>query len=138
MDEPTHSDHLSGLLDDVRLRVPPHSAFLRAVRLVAADVAARGELDCEEVDDFRIAVDELVHAAMTATDHDIELSFRCGPRRAEVVGTATGRGGGVPAVLPEISIAILSGVCDRFEFDTSRTEIVFSVAKHAKLPARRR
>ena len=45
----------------------------RTARLVAADAAVRAGLDCEEIEDFRIAVDELCHLVMSATDHFVDL-----------------------------------------------------------------
>src|SRR5438477_13100973 len=66
--------------EDVWLTVPPFSEYLRTVRLVAADAAGRAGLDYDEIEDFRIAVDELCHLLMSSTDHEIELSLR-------VVGT---------------------------------------------------
>ena len=49
--------------DSVHLVVPPSSEYLRTARLVAADAAVRAGLDCEEIEDFRIAVDELCHSS---------------------------------------------------------------------------
>ena len=68
--------------EDVWLTVPPFSEFLRTVRLVAADAAGRAGLDYDEVEDFRIAVDELCHLLMSSTDHEISVSF--GTDRASV------------------------------------------------------
>ena len=59
--------------DRVHLVVPPSSDYLRTARLVAADAAVRAGLDCDEIEDFRIAVDELCHLVMSATDHFVEL-----------------------------------------------------------------
>ena len=72
----TISDEIRTTMDDVHLVIPACSEFLRALRLVAADAAVRAGLDCEEVEDFRIAVDELSHAVMTATDHHLHVTFR--------------------------------------------------------------
>ena len=69
----TISDEIRTTMDDVHLVIPACSEFLRALRLVAADAAVRAGLDCEEVEDFRIAVDELSHAVMAATDHHVRV-----------------------------------------------------------------
>ena len=61
--------------EDVWLTVPPFSEYLRTVRLVAADAASRAGLDYDEIEDFRIAVDELCHLLMSSSDHEISLSF---------------------------------------------------------------
>jgi len=43
----------------VELTVPARSEHLRVLRLVAASVAASLELDVDQLDDLRIAIDEL-------------------------------------------------------------------------------
>ncbi len=68
-------DDLKIVGEDVWLTVPPYSEYLRTVRLVAADAAVRAGLDYDEVEDFRIAVDELCHLLMSSTDHEISVSF---------------------------------------------------------------
>src|SRR5262245_38272780 len=75
----TALDDVEATMDDLHLSVPAAPEFLRAVRMVAADAAARAGLDVDEVEDFRIAVDELTYAAMTATDHSVRLVFRAEP-----------------------------------------------------------
>src|SRR4051812_8482095 len=60
--------------DRVQLVIPASSRFLRTARLVAADAAGRAGCDVEEIEDFRIAVDELCHLLMTATDHFVHLT----------------------------------------------------------------
>src|SRR5262249_16345456 len=51
-------DAYGGKGDRVHLVVPASSRFLRTTRLVAADAAGRAGCDVEEIEDFRIAVDE--------------------------------------------------------------------------------
>ena len=57
----------------MHLVVPPSSEYLRTARLSPPTPALRAGLDCEEIEDFRIAVDELCHLVMSATDHFVEL-----------------------------------------------------------------
>ncbi len=79
--------------EDVWLTVPPFSEYLRTVRLVAADAAVRAGLDLHEVEDFRIAVDELCHLLMSSTDHEISISFGVVGKSAIARGTARRRQG---------------------------------------------
>src|SRR5947208_5138612 len=95
-DEETVRGMSAGIQDDLRivgedvwLTVPPFSEYLRTVRLVAADAASRAGLDYDEIEDFRIAVDELCHLLMSSTDHEVSLSFG-------VVGTCALARGTVP------------------------------------------
>lgn len=125
-------DEMRTTMDDVHLVIPAASEFLRALRLVAADAAVRAGLDCEEVEDFRIAVDELSHSVMTATDHHLHVTFRAGDNKAIARGSARSRGGAVPPTMSALSSTIVAGVCDFFDFSEAKSEITFVVVKSAK------
>jgi serine/threonine-protein kinase RsbW len=58
----------------VRLRVPAHPQYLRLVRLVASSMAGDLGFPLEELDEVRIAVDE-VGAALLVEDAATELQF---------------------------------------------------------------
>ena len=47
--------------DSIELRVPADPAYLAVIRTAAAGLAARLELTLDEIEDLRIAVDDLVH-----------------------------------------------------------------------------
>jgi hypothetical protein len=119
-------------VDDVNLVIPPSSKFLRALRLVAADAGARAGLDLAEIEDLRIAVDELCHALMTATDHHLHVTFRTDEGTVVAHGSTRSRGGGVPPRMTELSRTIVSGVCDWFELADQGSEIVFVAVKQAR------
>jgi hypothetical protein len=125
-------DEVRTAMDDVHLVIPASSDFLRALRLVAADAGARAGLDLAEIEDFRIAVDELSHAVMTATDHHLHVTFRTDDDKVVARGSARSRGGGVPPAMSELSRTIVDGVCDWFELVEARAEIVFVVVKQTK------
>ena len=128
----TISDEIRTTMDDVHLVIPACSEFLRALRLVAADAAVRAGLDCEEVEDFRIAVDELSHAVMTATDHHLHVTFRTSDDKVVARGTARSRNSVLPPAMTELSSAIVTGVADFFDFRQEKSEVVFVVVKHAQ------
>jgi len=115
--------------DDVRLRIPPYSDYLRTVRLVAADSARRAGLDVEEIEDFRIAVDELTHLLMTSTDHEITISFGVLGSCVAARGTAQRRPGTAPCELSELAHTIMSSVSDYFHTSAEATQVAFSVMK---------
>jgi serine/threonine-protein kinase RsbW len=50
----------------VRLSVPASSEYARVVRLTASGVASRLGFDVNEIEDLRIAVDELANAVIAA------------------------------------------------------------------------
>ena len=118
-------------MDDVHLVVPAASEFLRVVRLAAADAAQRSGLDCEEVEDFRIGVDELCHTVMSATDHHLHVRFRVSDECVVAYGNAQSRGGSVPPQMSELSRTIVAGLSDDFDFSEAAAEITFKVVKRA-------
>jgi hypothetical protein len=121
--------------EDVWLSVPPFSEYLRTVRLVAADAANRAGLDYDEIEDFRIAVDELCHLLMSSTDDEVSLSFGVVGRCALARGRASRRPGGPLAPLGELSRTIIDSVADFHETSERDDEIGFAVMKQARTPA---
>jgi hypothetical protein len=123
---------LSESTDSVHLIVPPSSEYLRTARLVAADAAVRAGLDCEEIEDFRIAVDELCHLLMTSTDHFVDVWVTATDERVIAHGRAKSRMGAAPRTPGELSALILSSTADFYEVDTTDGEMTFAVMKHTR------
>ena len=116
----------------MHLVVPPSSEYLRTARLVAADAAVRAGLDCEEVEDFRIAVDELCHLVMSATDHYVDLCVVSVDNRVMAHGRAPSRPGSAPRTPGELSALILESTVDYYDVETHDDEINFAVVKQAR------
>ena len=75
----------------IELSVPADSRYMRLARLMASGVASTCGLPLEEVEDFRIAVDELCSTLIEMGDgHPIRLSFELG-RDSLVVRASTRR-----------------------------------------------
>jgi len=125
-------DDLKIVGEDVWLTVPPYSEYLRTVRLVAADAAVRAGLDYDEVEDFRIAVDELCHLLMSSTDHEITVSFGVVGRSVLARGRAQRRSGGPLPTLNELSRTIIHSVADHHELTDSDDELGFAVMKETR------
>jgi hypothetical protein len=123
---------LSESTDRVHLVVPPSSEYLRTARLVAADAAVRAGLDCEEIEDFRIAVDELCHLVMSATDHYVDLCVVTVDNRVMAHGHAPSRPGSAPRTPGELSVLILDSTVDYYDVETHDDEINFAVVKHSR------
>ena len=123
---------ISDSTDTVHLVVPPSSEYLRTARLVAADAAMRAGLDCEEIEDFRIAVDELCHLVMTATDHFIDLWVVATDDRVIAHGRAPSRPGAAPRTPGELSTLILTATTDYYDVETNDDEMTFAVMKHSR------
>jgi hypothetical protein len=125
-------DQLKIVGEDVWLTVPPFSEYLRTVRLVAADAAVRAGLDYDEVEDFRIAVDELCHLLMSSTDHELSISFGVVGRCVLARGRARRRPGGPLAPLNELSRTIINSVADHHELTDNDDELGFAVMKETR------
>lgn len=116
----------AGLDDAVELKIPASASYLRLARLAAADVGARAGWTYEEIDDLRIAVDELCYAIGAGSESgSLTLTYTARDGHIEVQGTGIGTG---TAVDPgELSEAIVSAVVDEFELD--RTAATFRLVK---------
>jgi hypothetical protein len=125
-------EHLKIVGDDVSLTVPPFSEYLRTVRLVAADAAVRAGLNYDEVEDFRIAVDELCHLLMSSTDHEIGVSFGVVGRCVVARGHARRRLGSPLAPLNDLSRTIIQSVSDHHEIEERDEEGAFVVMKESR------
>jgi len=92
------------------MTVPARSEHLRVLRLVTASFAASLELDIDQLDDLRIAIDELCgllieHAPPEAV---LRLTLVGQTRRLEAAGSILG--GGASAAVDPISQLILDGL----------------------------
>jgi len=128
MVEPVNRSPEGTFGDELHLVVPPYAAYLRAVRLVAADAAVRAGLDCEEVEDFRLAVDELCQALIRGTDHVIVLSFHSTDGNVNARGAARGRDG-FAGNMNELSETIVASLADDYQFDCEGGDLAFSVSR---------
>jgi serine/threonine-protein kinase RsbW len=105
-------------LGAVSLTVPRLPAYLRLVRLAAAESGARADLSIEDVEDLRIAVDELTYALMgeesdSAGDATLTLRYAATPGRVEIEGS--GDAVGEPLPLSELSRNIIGAVVDEYD-----------------------
>ena len=122
--------------DELHLVVPPYSSYLRAVRLVAADAAARAQLDCDETEDFRLAVDELCHVLMTQTDHFVVLTLSVEDRRVVARGVARRRSGATGVRLNKLTERLVHALADTVTLDEHDDQVTFLVAKNRLVRAR--
>jgi hypothetical protein len=103
--------------ETVRLSVPGSLEYVRVVRLTAAAVAARVGFDVEEIEDLRVAVDELASVVIEAGS-GAEITFLFSNRGDTFVleGSAAVVG---PVAIDDLSRQILSVVVDDFEIDAT-------------------
>jgi serine/threonine-protein kinase RsbW len=123
------SGHGTRVAEVVRLSVPGSLEYVRVVRLTAAAVAARVGFDVEEIEDLRVAVDELASVVIEAgNDAEITFMFSNLGDTFVIEGSA--------AVVSDVSIddlsrQILSVVVDDFEIDAVDGIARFRASKRA-------
>ena len=98
----------------VSLTVPGRPEYLRLVRLAAADSGARADLSIDDVEDLRIAVDELTYALMgeNPVDKTLTLRYLASQGVVEIEGTCAAAG---EPVMSELSQTIIGAVVDEHE-----------------------
>jgi CRISPR/Cas system CMR subunit Cmr4 (Cas7 group RAMP superfamily) len=115
--------------DVVRLSVPGSLEYVRVVRLTAAAVAARLAFDVEEIEDLRVAVDELTSVVMEAGDGaEITVTFS----NLGDVFVIEGRAAVVAEPsLDDLTRQILSVVVDDFEIAAADGVAQFRASKRS-------
>jgi anti-sigma regulatory factor (Ser/Thr protein kinase) len=105
--------------DRVVLTVPSRGEFARTVRLAAAELATRAEMDIDTVDDVRLAVDEaFVFAGEHAAGPEIAFTFSLAPGWIQIVVgplTADAVNEEAPDQGERYARFILQSICDEFE-----------------------
>ena len=112
---------------DVQLRMPAVSANIGLTRLVAAALGSQADLLIDDIDELRMAVDELCYwliGSADATTREFLVTFRATPGSVEVRGTTVGSGWsgpiGLSRDLSELSRRILDALAD--EYSCTRSE----------------
>jgi hypothetical protein len=126
MEQPGQSTRVAEI---VRLTVPGSLEYVRVVRLTAAAVASRFRFDVEEIEDIRVAVDELASVVIEAGNGgEIELSFSNLGETFTVEGSAPVEG---QVVLDDLTRQILSVVVDDFDLTTADGVAHFRATKRS-------
>jgi serine/threonine-protein kinase RsbW len=119
---------------DVRLVVPAAPEYLRLVRLTAAGLASRLGFTFDEVEDLRIAVDELCYQLLGNVDDDpaggprtMDLTYSAGADFITITGS-TGLSGPVPPP-SDLSEQILDALVDEHEVSGDDGVVTFRLRK---------
>jgi len=118
----------------VELSLPPDSRYMRLARLMASGVATTASLPLDEVEDFRIAVDELCATLIELGDgEDVRLTFEIGNDLLVVVGTTRGAPGeSIDAERLTLSRQILDVVTDGHELSRDGDRVSFVARKYVR------
>lgn len=102
-------------METVSINIPASPMYLQVVRLVAAGLATRLEFTIDEIEDLKIAVDEMSAYFTGANGRlgTIEVRFNVGDDRLEITGVGRFEAGEkVRTDLTEFSRMILETVAD--------------------------
>jgi serine/threonine-protein kinase RsbW len=122
--------------DLITLTVPARSEYARTVRMTAAALVGRTEMNYDDVDDVRMAAEEaFVYAVDTLPEgSDVRFEFRLTEDSIEI-----GVGLGIEKITPEdeseraaaYAVFILESVCDEYEFTTNENGAHLRLLKRA-------
>jgi serine/threonine-protein kinase RsbW len=119
-------------LEKVIIKIPASPAYIGVVRLVAAGLATRLRFTIDEIEDLKIAVDEL-SAYLTGSqgrEGDLELTFTITEESIEIRGEGLlTPGQKVRTELTEFSRMILDTVVDTASLEQTDGSPVFELSK---------
>jgi hypothetical protein len=104
--------------EEVRLVVPATPEFLRLARVTATGLASRLGFSYDEVEDLRLAIDELCFALIGSRGRDGNVNLRYAMLEGALEIEGSGQfpaGPGTAPVLSELSRQILAALVDEYE-----------------------
>jgi serine/threonine-protein kinase RsbW len=122
----------SPAVESISIKIPASPEYLQVVRLVAAGLAARLSFTLEDIEDLKIAVDELSAYITGAHGRSgtLAVSFTLRDDRIEITGTGEyAEAYDVRTDLTEFSRMILETVTDSADLNASDGMPVFSIVK---------
>jgi hypothetical protein len=116
--------------DEVRLAVPAKPEFLRLARVTAAGLASRIGFSFDEVEDLRLAIDELCYGLTGPAGREgmVEVRYLLEDDGLVIEGEAEFRAGG-RASLTELSEIILEALVDEHDFSDGEVGPRFRLVK---------
>ncbi|MFP5319033.1 MAG: hypothetical protein ACLGI2_12170 [Acidimicrobiia bacterium] len=116
---------------EVRLAVPAQPEYLRMTRILAAGVASRVGFTLDEVDDLRIAIDELCFSLVGPSGREgtVTMCYRMLSDGLEVEGEGHFSDGGHEPLLSPLSMQILGAVTDECHLEPGLEGPTFRIVK---------
>ena len=118
--------------EEVRLTMPATPQLLRVARLTAAALASRLGFSFDEIEDVKIAVDELCFALVGSRGRDgtLTITYRLSDSQLEIAGDGEFALNGGQAPAPsELSAQILAAVVDEHELTREGDAMRFRLVK---------
>jgi hypothetical protein len=130
-EEPRHVTDVAG--EEVRLTMPATPQLLRVARLTAAGLASRLGFSFDEIEDVKIAVDELCFALVGSKGRagSLTVRYRLAPDELHIDGEGDFSGNGTePTPAPsELSAQILAAVVDEHDISRDGELVTFHLVK---------
>jgi serine/threonine-protein kinase RsbW len=119
-------------VDTVRIKIPASPAYVQVVRLVAAGLASRLKFTIDDIEDLKIAVDELC-AYLTGAqgrEGDLDVRFTVTDDRIEIAGLGIlAPGQKIRTDLTDFSRMILDTVVDSATLNSTNGRPAFNLVK---------
>ncbi len=110
----------------VRLSVPAALEYVRIVRLTGSGVASRLGFDIEEIENLRVALDELASMVIdAASGGELEMTFSTTDTELQVSGRAPITAG-VEVAVESLTAQILKAVIDDYDLRVEAGHVCFS------------
>lgn len=102
--------------DEVRLAVPATPEFLRLARVTASGIASRLGFTYDEVEDLRLAIDELCFVLIGSRGRQgtVDIRYSIGPEALEVEGAGSFDDDETDPMLAAFSRQILAALVDEY------------------------
>jgi serine/threonine-protein kinase RsbW len=114
----------------IELRIPPDPAYVRVARLAAGDMGGRVGFSVDELDDVRLAVDELCAVLIGAGGHVLELRMQAQDRTLFIEGCTPGA---TSVTEPsELSEMLINALVDTCAITTDDRQVRFEMRKLAR------
>jgi hypothetical protein len=117
--------------EEVRLTMPATPQLLRVARLTAAGLAGRLGFSFDEIEDVKIAVDELCFALVGSGGRDgsLTITYRLDPSQLVIEGVGRFGGEGSDPAPSELSAQILAAVVDESDLSLDGDDVRFRLVK---------
>lgn len=114
----------------IRLSIPAELRYLRLARVTAAAIAADLDFSVQDIDDVRVAVDELSALLIedAAPGSELEICFTLDEHRISGEGRMTGGSTSEPKLHP-VAAELLALVIDHYDVSVGKTGRMFRFSK---------
>lgn len=114
----------------IEFRIPPDPAYVRIARLAAGDMGGRVGFSLDEIDDVRLAVDEVCAILIGARGTALELRMQARDRALIIEGRMPGAM--TPIAPSDLSEMLLGALVDSCSFSTKDDAVSFEMCKVAR------